>query len=93
MKTMLTASNTLLTDPRRLRAVGVNDAGHVVGQDHHRAKHSDDDVYLMRQLKAEGLTYRQIADKFETSRSTVESICLGRRRAHLVVGQKATARA
>ena len=70
------------------RAVSTNDAGHVVGQDHHRAKLTDHDVWLINELKAEGLSYRQIAIKFGVSRSTVESICQGRRRAHIATGQK-----
>jgi len=70
------------------RAVSVNDAGHVVGQDHHRAKLTDHDIWLIHSLRAEGLGYKLIAVKFEVSAATIESICLGRRRAHLVVGQK-----
>ncbi len=71
-----------------IRVCGVNDAGMVVGQDHHLAKHSDHDIDLMVALKAEGLTYLQIAVKFECSKSAVADYCKGRRRGHLVVGQK-----
>ena len=74
----------------RPRAVGVNDAGHVVGQDHHSAKMTDEDVHLILELRDAGLTHRAIAAKFEVSIHAVRSISCGRRRAHTAVGQKRT---
>ena len=68
--------------------VAVNDRGHVIGQDHHRAILSDHDIWLIHSLRAEKLTYKTIAQKMECSVSTVESICLGRRRAQIATGQK-----
>jgi hypothetical protein len=68
--------------------VGVNDAGHVVGDDHHRTRYPTSDCDLMHSLKAAGLTACQIALKFEASVHTVRSILAGRRRTHIVVGQK-----
>lgn len=70
------------------RAVSVNDAGHVIGQDHHRAKLSNHDVYLILELRDEGMAYSLIAAKFETSKATIADICKGRRRAQSAVGQK-----
>ena len=70
------------------RAVCINDRGHIVGQDHHRARLSDHDCWLICDLKAEGLSYRQIALKFEMARETIADICKGRRRGQAVVGQK-----
>lgn len=71
--------------------VGVNDAGRVVGQDHHRAKLTDHDVDLIVNLRAHGMRYGEIAAKFDVSVSTVESVCTGRRRSHTVMGTKARA--
>ena len=49
--------------------------GHRCGESHPRAKLSDDDVRLVRALHDEGLGYKRIAEKFETSPSTVRDIC------------------
>ena len=66
----------------------VNDRGHVVGQDHHRAKLSDHDVWLIHELCAERIPHRQIAAKFEVSLHTVKSISAGRRRAQTATDQR-----
>jgi predicted transcriptional regulator len=56
-----------------------NARGWRVGECHHRAKLTDDDVRLIRELRAEfGLTYRVIAEKFECGKSTVERIVKNR---------------
>lgn len=90
--------DTLITDPRPAselvldvalhRARGTNDAGHVVGERHHRAVHSDHDCYLMRELRDEGMGLKEIAIKFETSKGTVHDIVTGRRRGHIVTRTK-----
>ncbi len=77
---------TALKNARSL--VGVNDDGHVIGEDHHRAKLTDHDVWLILELRDEGMTYATIAKKFETSKGTVHDICSGRRRQYLAVGQR-----
>ena len=69
------------------RSRGVNDSGRVVGQDHHRAKFTDHEVWLMRELHADGMSYPAIAEKFDTNKWTVLRICTGQRRGHTVVGQ------
>lgn len=73
-----------------MRLCAVNDAGHVIGQDHHRAKFSNHEIDLMIELHAEGegLCYREIAEKFETSKWTVRDYIKGRRRGQLAVGQR-----
>jgi hypothetical protein len=71
-----------------MRVVGVNDSGHVIGQDHHRARLSDHDIWLIHDLRREGLTYQEIADKFEVSKALVADICKGRRRGQTVTGQR-----
>ena len=45
------------------------------GEKHHRAKLKDDDVRLIRELRQRyGMTYREIAEKFECSSWTVRDI-------------------
>jgi len=70
------------------RVVLVNDRGRVVGQDHHRAKLDDHEVWLVHELRDAGLSYSQIAAKFEVSKSLVAGICTWKRRCHVVIGQK-----
>ena len=76
----------------RWRYAAVNDAGRVVGADHHRAKLSDEDVALVHDLRAAGLSFGQIAAKFDdkmsVSKSMVRYICNGGRRAQTVMGHK-----
>ena len=79
---------TLRATPRR-GAVSVNDAGYPIGQDHHRAKLTDHEVWLILQLIAEKVSQRQIAKKFEISRGTVSDIASGRRRGQTATGQRA----
>jgi len=50
------------------------------GEKHHRAKLSDEDVYLVRQLNNEGIGYKRIAKKFECGVSTIRDICTYRTR-------------
>lgn len=60
--------------------VGVSDTGRRCGETHHRAKLSDHDIDLIRDLHSEGIGYRRIAEKFEVSHSTVRDIVKCRRR-------------
>jgi DNA invertase Pin-like site-specific DNA recombinase len=57
------------------KLVGVNERGLRVGQDHQRAKVTDRDVELIRQMHDEGMSYRVLASKFELSTSTLWAIC------------------
>lgn len=70
------------------RLTATNDGGHVIGEDHHRAKLSDHDCWLMCELRSEGLHYAEIARKFECSISQAFYICNGLRRAHTATGQR-----
>lgn len=63
------------------RIVAVNEQGLPVGQFHHRAKLSDHEIDLIRDLHDEGLTYIVLAAKFEVSKSCIAGICQCRRRA------------
>lgn len=65
--------------------VGVSEKGARVGETHPRAKLSDSDVDLIRDLHEAGLSYRQIVAKFDedhlqVSKSTVRDIIKCRRR-------------
>lgn len=82
---------TEIIDLRNTRLVAVNDRGRRVGEDHHRAKLTDDEVELIRELAhpsdgAEPMPHRTIAEKFEISRGTVADIVSFRRRASYPVG-------
>lgn len=68
--------------------MSVNDRGHVIGEDHHRSRLSDHEVWLILELRAGNMRYTDIAEKFEIPKATVASICQGRRRAQTAVGQK-----
>jgi hypothetical protein len=51
------------------------------GQKHHKSKLTDDDVRLIRELREQfNLSYRTIANKFESSMWTVRDICQYRSR-------------
>lgn len=51
------------------------------GELHHRAQLTNKEVELMRQLREEdGMSYGQLADKFEVHKSTVQHICTYRTR-------------
>ena len=51
------------------------------GEKHPRSKMTDHEVELVRELKDAGLTYIEIAQKFEVSKSCIAGICQCRRRA------------
>lgn len=70
------------------RPLGVNDGGHVVGEDHHRAKLTDHEIWLIHELRAAGVKRRDIAEKFEVSFHTICAYLTHRRRAHAATGQK-----
>ena len=71
-----------------VKTVLVNSAGQVIGQDHHRARLTDADIDLIVELRAEGLTYPQIAEKFEISKGQAHDYFTGRRRGQVATGQK-----
>ena len=56
--------------------VCVNENGRRIGEAHHRAKLSDADVDLIRELReAHGISYEEIAKKFDVSKSEIAEIC------------------
>ena len=80
-----------------MKIVAVDEHGRRVGESHPRAKLTDHEVELIRQLaegevmrnaqgrfEKRGLTYAEIAAKFDVATETVKSICLYRKRATAV---------
>lgn len=64
------------------KIVAVNKRGYRIGESHHRAKLADADIELILWLREEGLTYAQIAAKFDdgvtVSKSTVRDVVKAR---------------
>ncbi len=62
------------------------------GENHPRAKLTDHEVEMIRQLHEQGVSYRKLAKKFDVGKSTVSSICRYRRRGRVAMhGGKANA--
>ncbi|MDR5743268.1 helix-turn-helix domain-containing protein [Caballeronia sp. LZ029] len=59
-----------------------------VGQDHQRAKLSNRDVELIRQMHEEKITRRVIAEKFGVSVSLVDKVANYRRRVQVATRYK-----
>lgn len=51
-----------------------NTQGYRIGQDHHRAKLSDEQVEAIRQMRDEGMSYRRIAEAIGAPLWTVRDI-------------------
>lgn len=64
------------------RTVGVNEGGRRVGEDHVNAKLTNSEVDLLLTLwdEGNGLSYRQLAEKFDISKSGARKICKGQNR-------------
>lgn len=77
---------------RATRLVGVNDRGYAVGASHARAKLSEADIELIHYLHDAGLSYGQIARKFDdgvtVSKGHVRDIIKGRRRGQVPTNWK-----
>lgn len=67
------------------RTVWVNEHGLRVGEDHQNAKLTNAEVDLLLALRDEGWSYRQLALKFEISKSSARDFCKGRRRCQVLV--------
>lgn len=75
------------------KLVFVNDKGNRIGEDHHRAKLTDADIDLIFYLREAGLSYLEIAQKFDDipggiSRCTVRDVLKGRRRSQVPAATK-----
>lgn len=73
--------------PEPTRIVAVNERGDRVGEDHPRAKLTNHEVELIRELyEFGGITMRQIAEKFEVAPATICGIVNYRQRATIPAG-------
>lgn len=73
MSTLTTSASKVL--------IGVNEAGRRVGEDHHRAMLTDNEVGLLLELHEEhNWGYRRLSAKFDISRNAVKKICKGESR-------------
>lgn len=69
--------------------VKVNDLGRRIGDSHHRATLTDDEVELIRTIHEEGkIGYRTLAKFYGVSRSTIAKICKYERRNNFVANYK-----
>lgn len=64
------------------RLLAVNEIGKPIGEDHHNAKLTNADVDLIFALRDEGMTLREIGEKFEVRKAAIWKILHGHRRAH-----------
>lgn len=72
----------------KTREVQVNEQGRRIGETHPRAKFTDHEIDLIRELAEEGMTYREICAKFEIpqtegGREYVGKIVRCEKRAHI----------
>jgi len=70
------------------RTVAVNERGIRLGEDHQQAKLTNAEVELIRELHEGGMSYSQLAEKFEVSKSAIGWICRYQRRAQRPVAWK-----
>jgi len=75
------------------KSVFVNALGKRIGEDHHRAKLTDLDIDLVFELREAGLSYSEIAGKFDDipggiSKATIRDVLKGRRRGQLPFATK-----
>lgn len=73
---------------KKRKTIAISESGYRIGEDHHNATHTDAEVELIRELHREGLSYKVLALKFETSKSTIADYCKYRRRAQTVARWK-----
>ena len=67
-----------------MQLIGLNDAGHRVGQFNPAAVLTDRDVELMLRMRAaHGWGYKRLAKAFEVSASQARNICKGLKRAQV----------
>lgn len=68
-----------------MRHVGYNEYHRQVGESHHRAKLTDEDIERIRSLHEDGMTYSALAGIFNMAVSSIAKICRFERRNNLVV--------
>lgn len=70
------------------RAICINERGLRLGEDHQNARLSNAEVDLLLELRDEGWSYRQLALKFEISKSGARKICKGQMRCQVATRWK-----
>ena len=66
------------------KTIALNENGRRIGESHPRAKLLDHEVDLVLDLLEAGLSYAEVALKFDVSKSCIAHIATGRRRSQLV---------
>jgi DNA invertase Pin-like site-specific DNA recombinase len=66
------------------KMVQIGEYGRCVGESHGRAKLSDHEIDLVRQLREEGMPAAEIAEKFEVSKRYVYKLANYERRACVI---------
>lgn len=62
------------------RTVGVNELGRRIGEDHVNARLTNAEVDLLLELRDLGMSYRELGEKFDISKSGARKICKGQNR-------------
>lgn len=71
------------------KTIAVNERGYSVGEDHHNARLTNEQVDRIRELHEDfDLTYTQLAAMYGVSKSMIAGICQYRRRATTPFGFK-----
>jgi ribosome-binding protein aMBF1 (putative translation factor) len=69
--------------------IALNENGRPIGENHHKATLSDEQVNRIRDLREDhGLTYDQLAAMYSVPKATIQSICQYRTRAQTPFGWK-----
>ena len=63
-----------------MREIRLNEAGRRIGESHPNTKLTDHDVELILALVDAGLSYTEVAEKFEVSKRCIQHIVSGRTR-------------
>lgn len=62
------------------KLVAIGEKGRWIGEDHPKAKLSNEDIDKVFEYREKGWSYMMIAKKFKVSRESIKSICQGRTR-------------
>lgn len=71
--------------PGMKKLVALNENGRRIGESHPRAKLLDHEVDQVLALLEAGMSYTQVAEKFDVSKSCVAHIATGRRRGQAIM--------
>lgn len=72
--------------------VRVDDRGYTIGEDHHGARYTDRDVEMVKELRDEGWSLKDISLKMDMPMRTIRSYIDGTRRGESVAGFKEVVR-